>query len=277
VGNEELAEEVRALRSNQARLELELASMTVLVKQLRDELRSALGTHPPRDLHVPSASRTYAMVTGPKPLPVPVPVQQLHCPRVRQQPNVAKPAASPPALAIQSPPRPSPPSANNDWSEVNRKRRSKKLPGAFAVAFAKEAPLEELSDALIGGKVPRHRKYQSVFVNNLGQRCSFKVIRQALVRAGVKHADILHLSWIETSILHIVTYEDTVEHLGRIIFEKLKLSSSTSTKIDERTIEAHFKEQTTKTMRISVQGFFKRRCAELSGESLSVIPVVNQE
>lgn len=59
--------------------------------------------------------------------------------------------------------------------------------------------------------------------------------------------------------------------------EKLKFSVSSVVNITENVVALHFKEQSAKATRFSVQGFFKRRYAELTGEPMDFVPTANQE
>jgi hypothetical protein len=144
----------------------------------------------------------------------------------------------------------------------------------FAAAFAQQTPLDQLSAAIIEGKVPRNRKYRSVFVTNVSNRVDYRVIRATLKRASVHPNKILHISWIG-SILHLVTFDDFAEELCRILSEKLNFTSSYVIDVNVDALKQHLQKQSEIASRISVKGFLKRRHSELSSEQLSEVPIDN--
>jgi hypothetical protein len=303
-GNEALLAEVRELRINQVRLEQQVASLTAIVLQLQEERRCEIRAHPANTevrLQQGAPTRTYAMIASPPganlapaqshqqgPRPVPR-VRSTSQRRALAAPNTS--SVKPPVAqladsatrnaagvtAIQPALRPAPLNApNNAWKQVNRKRRLKKRPVPFAAAYAKQAPLDEVAEALIGGKVPRHRPYQSIFVTNLGRRCAFDVIRQTLKRAGISPAVLLHLAWFGDSTLHIVTFQDCAEDIMKAMSDKLRFNAAPVINAPEALIALHLKEQSAKATRFSIQGFFKRRFSETTGVPLDFVPDIKK-
>ena len=131
------------------------------------------------------------------------------------------------------------------------------------MAYAKEAPLDDLVKALVSGEVPRHRRYTSVFISNLGRRTSFDVLRHAFSRGGVASMSILHMAWFEGTVLHLVIPEDEADGICAEL-EKLKFEVTAEDQLEPDAVQKHYESEADKSLRVSVKGYLTRRAREIA-------------